>query len=216
VTTVIVVLCVLGSYLLGAIPFGYLGVRVFMGVDIREHGSGNIGTTNVVRVAGWWLAIPIFLLDVAKGLVPVLAARWLGGTLLTPGPGVSLLEVVCAFVAIGGHMVSIFLRGQGGKGVATGLGGLLALSWQSALLGLAAWLLALLLVRMVSAASCTAAVVVCVSAWLLAAEPLGDELPRCAFISLMAGLVIWKHRANFGRIRRGQEPRVLQGRGAGT
>jgi acyl phosphate:glycerol-3-phosphate acyltransferase len=119
----------LASYLLGAIPTSYLAARAFRGIDLRDHGSRNLGATNLYRVLGWRFAVPVGLLDAAKGAIPVLvfAPR------ISPSQLVALL---CGVVAIVGHVFSVFVRFRGGKGVATAAGVMLALT--PAALGVAA------------------------------------------------------------------------------
>src|SRR5438445_2958523 len=112
------------SYLIGAIPTGLLVVRLLAGEDIRRHGSGNIGTVNVLRVAGPGTAAVVLAVDILKGIVPVLLALRLGFAPWT--------VVLCGLAAIMGHNWSVFLGFQGGKGIATSFGVLVALSWQSA------------------------------------------------------------------------------------
>lgn len=193
--TIAAVLLAVGGYLAGAVPFGLLVGRGFYGVDVRQHGSGNVGTTNVLRVLGKRAALIVLVCDVLKGFAPALAA----GLLFDPW-----LAVVVGAMPVLGHMRSIFLRGGGGKGVATGAGMVLGLMWQVFLVVLAVWLLVLLTVRIVSAASLAAAITFPLGAWLLP-YPLAYRVA-----ALVIGLaVILAHHANIRRLLRGCEPRLI-------
>ena len=126
-----------GSYLLGSIPFGYLLVRVFQGVDVRSIGSGNIGATNVARTGGKWLAIATLVLDALKGWLPVFLVLTIHG-IPTSGPAqLHTMATLAALCAVIGHMFPLWLGFRGGKGVATGLGVFLALAPNAVLVALA-------------------------------------------------------------------------------
>ncbi|HEY9857271.1 MAG TPA: glycerol-3-phosphate 1-O-acyltransferase PlsY, partial [Stenomitos sp.] len=144
-----IALAVLGAYLLGSVPFALLISRVFFRIDIREHGSGNVGATNVVRVLGKGPGIACFVLDFLKGAVPV----WVGSTLGFPWWGLLLLGVA----SILGHSKSVFLRFTGGKSVATGAGVVVALSPWVGLAALAVWAVVFAVSRIVSLGSIVAA-----------------------------------------------------------
>ena len=187
------------GYLLGAIPFGLLLTRLAGLGDVREIGSGNIGATNVLRTGRKGLAAATLLLDAAKGAGAVLV---IGG--LWPGMGLEGLAAIGAFL---GHLYPVWLRFKGGKGVATMIGVVAALSWQAGLAMAAVWLLALALTRYSSVGGMSAAVSAPVAAYFLG---------RISLVMLFAGfalLVLWKHRANLGRLFQGTEPKV--GRKAG-
>ena len=219
------ILFILGAYLIGSIPFGVLIARA-KGVDIREHGSGNIGATNVGRVLGRRLGIACFLLDAGKGAAPVLIAGNMHGLLgeeaMSIVPRESWGWIAVAMAALVGHMASIFLRFKGGKGVATAFGALLAI-WPMlglpALLALAAWILTMAFVRIVSVASMIAAIALpVVTIWMLwspsvpleltPSEAFSRQLPALTISILIAALVLWRHRSNFKRIIEGTEERV--------
>jgi len=217
------------AYFVGSISFALVLGRL-KGVDVRAHGSGNVGATNVGRVLGrnWgWLC---FVLDVLKGLLPVLGTgAWLGllGEEARITPLSLLLWLAVGVTAILGHMFSIFIGFRGGKGVATGFGALLGihpiLTWP-VLGAIAVWLAVLGGFRWGSLASMAAATSVPVW-WVLAASLRGGgegadagfmallatEWPAGLVTVLLAALVIWKHRANIGRIRSGTEPRIGRG-----
>jgi acyl phosphate:glycerol-3-phosphate acyltransferase len=190
-------LWLLASYLLGAIPTSYLVSRAFARIDLREHGSGNLGATNLYRVLGWKYAIPVALFDIAKGAIPVL---WFA-------PQVSDSErfaVTCGVAAILGHVFSVFVRFKGGKGVATAAGVMLGLTPLA--LGVAAvvWALVLFLSGYVSLASIAAAAVLPFAVYLLE-NPKTPELPW--IVALMAAAVILLHRRNIQRLLQGTENR---------
>src|SRR5215471_19512313 len=155
---VILVSLVLGSYLLGSIPFGYLAGRL-AGIDIRQAGSGNVGATNVVRVLGKKYGYPVFALDVLKGFGAVKISM-----LVAPGVPLAwnspeIIGILAAISSVLGHLYPPWLRFKGGKGVATSAGALLALTPVATLIGVAIWIIVFWLSRYVSLASVTAAVV---------------------------------------------------------
>jgi glycerol-3-phosphate acyltransferase PlsY len=187
----------LASYLLGAIPTSYVAARVFRGIDLREHGSRNLGATNLYRVLGWRFAIPVGLFDAAKGAIPVLLFA----------PRISDSQVVallCGVVAIVGHVFSVFVRFKGGKGVATAAGVMLALT--PAALGVAAlvWALLVYLTGYVSLGSIVAAAVFPVAVFLLERPDRSEILWVDA---LVAAAIIWLHRTNIKRLLQGTENR---------
>lgn len=188
------------AYLLGGIPVAYLAGRLVKGIDLRKHGSGNLGTTNVYRVLGAKAAIPVFVFDIAKGAAAVaLLPR------LTHSPDASLWALAYGLAAIAGHMRSPYLGwSSGGKGVATALGVFVALVPWATLTALGAWIVVFALTRIVSLASLTSAVV------LPAAIAFFDGVHSPVFfLSVVVSLaVIWMHRANIDRLRHGQEHRV--------
>ncbi len=213
-----------GAYLVGAIPFGYLVGRA-KGIDIREHGSGNIGATNVRRVLGRGAGNVAFLLDVFKGAVPVLVAGGVMGTL-----GAHMMSTADAWGWLGvsvatviGHVFPVYLNFKGGKGVATGLGSLAAL-WPAVtpapLIALALWILTVKSTRYVSVASCVAAVSLPLSVvglrlvgWGLPADASRVDhaiagWPFVCVMLLLALLVVVRHTGNLKRVLRGEEPKI--------
>jgi glycerol-3-phosphate acyltransferase PlsY len=184
------------SYLIGAIPTSYLAGRLFKGIDLREHGSRNLGATNVYRVLGWKYAIPVALVDVAKGAVPV----WLAGA---GGPELPLFPLYCGVAAVLGHVFSVFVGMTGGKGVATASGVVLALAPKALLAVLVVWALLVWLTGYVSLGSVVSAALFPVAAYFL-------EGARGAVLiveSALAAFLVWKHRANLQRLARGTENR---------
>jgi acyl phosphate:glycerol-3-phosphate acyltransferase len=187
-------LCV-GAYLAGSIPFGVLAARA-KGVDLRQVGSGNIGATNVARALGKGWAIAVLLGDAAKGFVPV----WLGRRLGFPAAAVAL----AGLAAIVGHMFTLFLRGRGGKGVATSLGVALALSPTAALIGFGVYLALFTATRLSSLGSL-------LGVWTFSLFFTFHDAPPAPLVGLAlagAALVTLRHRQNIGRLLRGEEKRV--------
>jgi glycerol-3-phosphate acyltransferase PlsY len=184
------------SYLIGAFPTSFLAGRVFRGIDLREHGSRNLGATNVYRILGWKYAIPVGLIDIMKGALPV----WLFGA---RDPGIPLFPLLCGLAAVVGHVFSVFVGFKGGKGVATAAGVVLALAPWGFLAVTVVWALLVRLTGYVSLASVAAAALFPLAAWLLH-ESRGLEL--IAFIAL-AAFIVWKHRANIRRLAAGTENR---------
>ena len=183
------------SYALGSIPTGlWLGLRL-RGVDIREHGSHNIGATNTLRVLGKPLGALALAGDMLKGFVPVVVAGH-----LTTNPH---LPLACGVAAILGHTFSLFLRFKGGKGVATGAGVFLGLAWLPTLLAAAVFAAVVAATRMVSAGSICAALALTAVVFV---QPFAWPV-RC-ITALMAVLIVWKHRENIRRILRGEESRL--------
>jgi acyl phosphate:glycerol-3-phosphate acyltransferase len=198
-------LLILGAYLLGAIPFGFL-VAGARGVDIRKVGSGNIGATNVGRVLGKKWGFLVFGLDLLKGLAPTLTAR-----LLHHGEGMEFIPLTVALTglaAIAGHNWPVYLRFKGGKGVATSAGVFLALFWQGTLIALGVWLVCLAITRYVSVSSIVAAVALLAGALWLRPDALGKGVYLTGFAALAAVLSIARHRSNLVRLWHGTEPKV--------
>jgi acyl-phosphate glycerol 3-phosphate acyltransferase len=195
------------AYLIGAIPFGYLVARS-RGVDILSHGSGNIGATNVGRILGRRFGILVFLLDFAKGAVPALAA----GAAAPAGVAVEWAQVTAGVAAFLGHLFPVYLRFRGGKGVATGAGVVAVLVPGPTAGAILAWVTVVAATRYVSLASLVAAVVLCALRIAFALEPFaGPNGVVTAFCMVAAALVAVRHRANIGRLLRGNENRLKGG-----
>lgn len=201
------------SYIAGSIPSAYLAGKS-RGVDLRRHGSGNLGATNVFRVLGARIGALVFLVDMAKGALPVLllpplTTRVAGAPALA-GNWPLTMGILCGIAAIIGHVRPVFLGfGRGGKGVATAAGVFLALAPLPTLAALAAFALVLSLSRYVSLGSLVAATVLPLV--LLATQGASPLFVLAVLIMLF---VFWTHRANIGRLRRGEEHRF--GRKAAT
>jgi acyl-phosphate glycerol 3-phosphate acyltransferase len=197
-------LTLLASYLVGAVPFGYLVARA-RGVDILKQGSGNIGATNVGRVLGRRFGLLVFACDFAKGALPVLAAR-LAPAADLPADSLPAAAGVAAFL---GHLFPVYLRFRGGKGVATAAGVVVVLVPPIALAALLCWVVVLACTRFVSLASLAAAAVLCGLRLATTPHPWeADHLVVTLFCLAGAGLIFLRHRANIGRLIRGNENRV--------
>ncbi len=187
-------LIVLGGYLLGSIPFGYVIPRLVRGDDVRRHGSGNVGASNVWRVYGSSLGIPVALLDVAKGFVPALVGLELGG---------DWVGVLAGAAAMVGHARPVYLGfSKGGKMVATAGGVALALSPLAALVCLGVWLVVFAAFRYASLASMVTA-----AALPFACLAFGASWPVVGFAAIAAIGVLALHRHNIRRLLAGSEPR---------
>jgi glycerol-3-phosphate acyltransferase PlsY len=184
----------IAGYLMGSIPFGLLLTRAFGAGDVRQIGSGSIGATNVLRTGRKGLAAATVLLDAGKGVAAVLLARFLWPD----------TEGVAAVAAIVGHCFPLWLRFKGGKGFATAAGVLLALAWPVFLICAAIWAVMVATTRISSVSSLTATLAAPVIAGLMGREALSVTFLAVAIV------VFFQHRANIGRLMRGEEPRVGQ------
>jgi glycerol-3-phosphate acyltransferase PlsY len=189
-------LLVVAGYLLGSVPASYVAGRVVRGIDLREHGSGNLGATNTFRVLGARVAAPVMLFDVLKGFVP---AWYFPLWDSSPDWRWALAYGAAAIV---GHVFSLYMRFKGGKGVATGAGVFLALAPAAVGGAFLVWLATLRLSRMVSLASILAALTMLPLLWLTS-----DRWEVRALGGAIAAFVVFSHRANVGRILRGEEHR---------
>lgn len=187
------------AYLWGAVPASYLAGRWSRGIDLRKHGSGNLGATNTFRVLGARVAAPVMIFDVLKGALPVvLFTRWDASMDWRWG-------LAYGAAAIVGHVFPVYMGFRGGKGVATAAGVFLALAPLALGIALATWLAVLKGTRMVSAASLSGAVVL---ALVLAVTPPPNGHPEIRWLGwTIAAFVVFSHRANVRRIVRGEEPR---------
>jgi glycerol-3-phosphate acyltransferase PlsY len=191
------VLIVVGGYLLGSVPFGYLLPRLVRGEDIRRRGSGNVGASNVWRVYGRSLGVPVALLDVAKGFVPAALGLWLGG---------DWVGVLAGAAAMVGHARPVFLGfSKGGKMVATAGGVAFALAPVAALCCLVLWLVTFAAFRYASVSSMIAAVALPVLCYAF-----GASWPIVGFMSVAALGVLALHRQNIRRLLAGTEPRFTR------
>jgi len=194
-------LSISSAYLLGSIPFGYLLVRIFRKQDIRAHGSGNIGATNVARSGAKGLGLATLLLDLAKGYAAVMLALHIAG----PNPAAFDIAAAAAIAAVVGHCFPIWLAFKGGKGVATALGVFLALTPRSGLGILLVFLGIFLLTRYVSLASIAGAASFPLFGFYFV--PQRTPIVLCGFL-LIPLIVIVLHHANIVRLLRGTESRL--------
>ncbi len=189
-------LALVAAYLLGSIPFAFLLVKAAGRGDVRRVGSGNVGATNAMRAAGWKIALPIALLDIGKGVAAVLLMRQ-----VTANPA---WVAAAGLAAVVGHCFPVWLKFQGGKGVATGAGVFFTLAWQSVLVVAVVWIIVLVAFRFVSLASIVAAAAFPVALHLMARPAAPVEL--CAVLAVL--VIIFRHRRNLARLVRGEEPRL--------
>jgi len=198
-----ILLVAVPSYLIGSIPSSYCLGKILKGIDLREHGSGNLGAANTFRVLGFKAALPVLLFDIGKGFIAVHYFSRFGGT----GTAFALLA---ALVVVLGHNYSLFVHFSGGKGVGATAGAFLALAPQALALCVIIWILTLLLTRIVSIASMVSA------AFLPISIPLANRLfavhvhYSVAILALAAAIVVFvKHRSNIRRLREGTERRIF-------
>ncbi len=183
------------SYLIGAVPTGLLLVRLLKGEDIRQLGSGNIGAVNVLRVAGVGTGVAVLVVDILKGLVPVLLATRLDSS--------SWTVVLCGIGAIAGHNWSVFLGFQGGKGIATSYGVLMGMSWPAAALAAAVWVAVVAVTRYASLGSLLGVASVPFALWWL------RQPTEYVYFGILAALfAIYRHRGNIQRLVAGSELRI--------
>jgi acyl phosphate:glycerol-3-phosphate acyltransferase len=189
---------IVAAYLIGSIPFGVIIGRGLYGVDPRTVGSGNIGAANALRAMGFWGAALTLAGDIIKGIVPTAVAIY---ALHAP----PLVVAIIGLATIVGHTWSIFLKFEGGKGVATGLGVLVVLSWHAALVWAIVFLATALISRYASLSSMLATAAAPIALYLDHAP-----LPYVAYAVASLVLVLWRHSANIQRLRAGSEPRIGQ------
>jgi glycerol-3-phosphate acyltransferase PlsY len=184
------------GYLLGSIPFGLVLTRLAGKGDLRDIGSGNIGATNVLRTGSKLLAALTLVLDCLKATAAIVLARQLFG---------DETAVFAATGALVGHLYPVWLKFRGGKGAATLFGILIALLWQAAIVYAVVWILLLLTIRISSVAGMSAAI----------SAPVTAAILHSPFLPMLLGfavLVLWKHRENILRLKRGTEPRIGKAR----
>jgi len=189
------------GYLFGSFPSGYLAGRIAKGIDIRSLGSGSTGATNVLRHIGKRAAITVFLLDVFKGVLSILLAKYL---LLNDS-----WQVAIGLSTLIGHIWPVWLNWKGGKAVATGLGIFLGLSWQVGLATLGVFIIMITLFRIVSLASISSALALPLIMFISFSNS-NISLPFLIISLLAMILVIWRHRENIDRLIKSEEPRIGQ------
>ena len=189
------ILCAVASYLLGSIPTGYMLVRLTGRKDVREFGSRSTGATNVLRVGGWKTALPVAVVDVLKGFLPVLLALR-----LTADPA---FAAACGLLAVVGHCFPVWIGFRGGKGVATSLGAYAAIAPAACLASLGLFLVVVGLTRYVSLGSILASL-----AFPAIALARGGPVAVAAVGLAVAALIVFQHRANIGRLLAGRERKL--------
>jgi glycerol-3-phosphate acyltransferase PlsY len=187
------------AYLIGATPFGFLAGKI-KGIDIRDHGSGNIGATNVMRTLGKPVGVTVLLLDVLKGVAPVMVALFSSEE--------SIIPIAASLGAILGHNYTFWLGFKGGKGIATTAGAVLPLMPYAILFAVLAWLVTLKISRYVSVASITAATAIPTEVLVESLIKDRFDIPTFCFALFVCLLAIWKHRSNIGRLKQGEEPKT--------
>ena len=193
----------LGAYLIGGIPFGFL-IGKMRGVDVRTIGSKNIGATNVFRTVGKKWGLLAFFCDVMKGLVPTLAAKMLYAETMPEMP--ILVGITCVV----GHMLTPYMKFKGGKGVATAFGALIALMPATVGIAFAIFAFTFACSNYISLGSCAAATSLAVMVWIPFLDHAGyHDLPLCILVTLIAAFIVWKHRSNIGRLARGEENKIF-------
>ena len=203
------ILWVVGAYLVGSIPFGFL-VGKMRGKDIRTLGSKNIGATNVYRTVGKSWGILAFACDFLKGLLPTLAAQRYGNA--------DWLPLAVGIMTVAGHMCTCFMKFKGGKGIATGFGMLVALTPVLVLAAFAVWVVVMLVSHYVSLGSIVAAAFLMVTVWLPWCDWFGccmlrncrgyHDLPLCIVVSALCAFAIWKHKKNIVRLLSHAESKI--------
>ncbi len=186
------------GHICGSIPSGLWIVKALFGIDIRNYGSKNIGTTNVFRTVGAKAALLVLILDMLKGIIAVAAMNYFFAN--------PLLDVITALGALLGHNYSVFLRFKGGKGVATGLGLLIYLMPKVSLGSFLVWLILVLITRYVSLGSVVAAVMTPIFAWYFGYPPA-----YIVFGGIAGIFVIIRHKENIKRLLNGTESKIKQG-----
>ncbi|MCF6313073.1 MAG: glycerol-3-phosphate 1-O-acyltransferase PlsY [Verrucomicrobiales bacterium] len=189
---------ILTGYFIGSIPFGYLAGKL-RGIDIREHGSGNIGATNVLRTLGKSIGIPVLILDVLKGLLPVLIAQHFSDQ--------TMIHILTAFATIMGHNYTLWLRFKGGKGIATSAGSLIPLIAIPLAIAVLIWVILFFTTRYVSVASIGAALAIPIVTIMQQSLQNEWNLAMISFTVLLATLATWKHRSNIIKLYHGTENR---------
>ena len=185
------------AYLIGNLDFAYIIVKFFKHEDVRDYGSGNAGTANVLRVMGKNYAIPVFILDALKGSLVIIAGRWLG---------LDSVFIICGGIAVvAGHNWPVFLQFRGGKGVATSLGVFLTYDWQVTSIAIVIGIIVLIVWKMISLTSLVGMLVLPITTIALSRSIL-----EIIFAFVLFFFCFWQHRLNIGRIIQGRESKIGQ------
>jgi len=200
--------CIIG-YLFGSFPAGYFAGRI-AGIDIRSQGSGNIGATNVLRILGKRWGYAVFFVDAFKGFAAVRLTRFLTDHLMPANRYAEYFAILAAVLCVVGHTFPIWLRFKGGKGVATSAGAIFGLMSLAAVTVFLIWVIVFEITRYVSVASIVASAFLPVTVALFMRWNLIEGRGFLYFSTLMAILVVWRHRSNFSRLRNGTEQRFTR------
>jgi glycerol-3-phosphate acyltransferase PlsY len=205
ISIVVIVCCGIIAYLLGSIPAAVWVGKRFHGIDVREHGSGNAGTTNVLRVLGTKAALPVLLIDVLKGLLAVLLA-YLIPDVERNTETFGIIKIAYGMLAVIGHMYPIFAGFKGGKGVATMLGIAIAIQPLATLVGVGVFIVVFLITRIVSISSMSAGLSFPIAVIFIFKE---NMLSVQIFSVLVCLLLFYTHRKNIKRLLNGTEPKTI-------
>lgn len=200
---------IIAAYLIGAIPFGYIVPRFYGIDDIRKHGSGNVGATNVTRMLGFKAAIWVYVGDIAKGVLAVVIGRWFVSNFELPYLSVDAYLLICVLAAMLGHIFPLYLKFKGGKGVNTVLGGMIALLPMEALLALVVFGIVVTISKYISLGSMLASIAFFLI--ILGERFLMHEGIAMIYIyisGLIALLILITHRQNIVRIFAGEESKI--------
>ena len=201
------------TYLIGSISFSVIFTKKIAGFDVRQKGSGNAGTTNVLRTAGKKPAILTLLCDIAKGIIAIFIAYLIGKICRADIGKAAILVQIAGICVVIGHTFPIFFGFKGGKGVATALGVLLITNWQIGLICLVFALVLMALTRIVSLGSITAAILFPILCFFISNNYLvGDESTRISYLFfgvIMAIIVVFNHRTNIQRMASGTENKLI-------
>ncbi|MFQ6040443.1 MAG: glycerol-3-phosphate 1-O-acyltransferase PlsY [Candidatus Poribacteria bacterium] len=200
----IYIIPILLSYLVGAIPFGYIIGRLWKGIDIREYGSGNIGFTNVLRAIGTVPGFIVMLLDIGKGVAAVAGIAKLGAANLT------ILPVLCGVASIIGHNWTIYLNFKGGKGIDTTIGVFIALEPIATVISLVVWVIAVAITRYVSLGSILFVICLPIAIWAINLVGTQNITAILAAAIVATVFAIYKHRSNIARLLNGTERKIGQ------
>ena len=201
-----IVIAVILAYLMGSIPTAVWVGKAFHGIDVREHGSGNAGATNVIRVLGWKTGVPVLLTDMAKGCLAALLPLFMH---LAPAGSAQLinLQIFTGLTAITGHMFPVFAGFKGGKGVATAAGAIAAIHPPVTLVCLGVFILVFIITGIVSVSSMSAGIVLPVMLFTFFETP---SLLFKIFSIFIAAALFLTHRNNIKRLLKGEEKRLFQ------
>ncbi|MFI3306171.1 MAG: glycerol-3-phosphate 1-O-acyltransferase PlsY [Rikenellaceae bacterium] len=207
ITYYVIALLLLVAYLLGSIPSAVMVGKRYYGIDIREHGSRNAGSTNVLRVLGKRAALPVFLLDFMKGFVAVSLIGIVKYDAAITEEWIINIRIVAVFAAVAGHILPIFAGFKGGKGVATLVGAITGIYPPIMLYCFAVWFVVLFFSHYVSLSSMVAGV--CLPIFTVLSPTANQSVPFIVFACVVAVLLIYTHRANITRLREGTESKIF-------
>ena len=212
----VAVSAIVAAYLIGSINFAVIFSGIFTGRDVRKSGSGNAGTTNVMRTAGLLPGILTFVFDAAKGFV----GAFIGKTVFSYLFGLTGLSVftsiygayICYVFVMIGHILPIFFQFKGGKGIATSVGGFAVCCWPAIVIGLCAFAISVIITKIVSLGSMIATIFVVTFAIVFVDTSVG-VIPQIVMAIIAGGIVVYTHRTNIVRLIHGEEKKLTIGRG---